>query len=488
MERHSGVLLHISSLPSDYGIGTFGDEARRFVRFLNKAGQTYWQILPLGHTGFGDSPYSSFSTFAGNPYFIDLDYLRKDGLLKKSDYAGLNWKSKATCVNYGQLYKLRYPILRKAVSNFVDNNEYKKFCRDNKWLDDYAMFMAIKDKFNGCDWLNWPKQYRLRDAETLKKFKKTNKQDIRFWKVIQYIFFKQWYELKKYANDRGIRIYGDCPIYVALDSSDVWSNREIFKLDKNGRPKEVAGVPPDDFTGLGQLWGNPLYNWNYLKKTNYDWWVKRVKHLLTMYDAMRIDHFIGIESYYAIKYGATNGRNGRHYKGPGINLINALKQNCKGEIIAEDLGVNVTDKVRKLLKDAGYPGMRILRYGFGWDMNNEHLTHNHIENCVVYLTSHDSETCMQWYKEASKKEIKFAKDYCHIKKDEFNWGMIKEVERSIAYLVIIPAQDLLGLGKKARMNLPSTVGNNWSWRINKNDLNNDIARKLYEISKENKRI
>jgi len=488
-KRASGILLPISSLPNKRGIGTFGDEAYQFVDFLKKSGQSYWQILPLGHTSFGDSPYQSFSSFAGNPYFIDLDYLVKDGLIVSSDIDGIDWMCDDDSINYGVLYQKRYSILKIAANNFKDDISLNRFCLENDWVNDYALFMTIKGLYNDSCWLSWPKEYRLKDSDSLNKIKDDYSFDIKFWKIIQYLFFKQWFALKEYANNNGIEIIGDCPFYVALDSCDVWSKRENFKLKGNGIPREVAGVPPDFFSSTGQLWGNPLYDWHFMKKNGYSWWLNRISFQLKIYDVLRLDHFIGFSSYYAIKYGSTDAINGKRYKGPGYSLIKLINQKLSfSRLIAEDLGV-VSNDVRKLLKKAKYPGMKVLRFAFDNGYENDHLLHNHNENTVAYLTSHDSETCMQWLDEANDFEIDFIKKYCNISNlDDFNWQMINHLQSSNAFLVIIQAQDLLGLGKDARMNLPGVSGINWKWRLKNDQLNDSIAYRLYNLTIENKRI
>ncbi|MDO5440903.1 MAG: 4-alpha-glucanotransferase [Erysipelotrichaceae bacterium] len=490
MKRSSGVLLHISSLPSDYGIGTLGKEAYNFVDTLKKAGQSYWQILPIGPTSFGDSPYTSFSAFAGNPYFIDFDLLAKDKLLKKKEYQSIKWFKKEDEVDYGTLYEKRFDVLRIAVNNFVDNKEYIKFVRENDWLNDYALFMSIKNFFNGCDWLNWPDEYRLAKENTIKKFKRKNKSEIRFWTVIQYFFYKQFKNLKAYANNAGIKIFGDCPIYVAMDSCDVWSNPDLFKINKNKIPTEVAAVPPDYFSNEGQLWGNPIYDWKKHKKDNYSWWINRLNNLSKFYDAIRIDHFIGLDTYYSVDYGSINAVNGNHHKGPGMDFINAINQNVKNvEIIAENLGA-LTKSMRRLLDSSGYPGMRVFRFGFNGERDNEHLPHTYHKNTVAYITSHDTETCMGWINNSDFIERNYINDYFRISDyNEFNWIAIERLEKCRANLCIVQAQDLLGIGEKGRMNAPATLGGrNWKWRLTKKELNTKIIRKLKKLTEEGKRV
>lgn len=490
MKRSSGILLPVSSLPSDYGIGTFGKEAYRFVDYLKKAGQSYWQILPIGPTSYGDSPYSSFSTYAGNPYFIDFDLLRNDKLLKKKEYASIKWNTNDEFVDYGLLYENRNKVLKIASTRFVENNEYRRFIRNNKWVDNYALFMSIKNNFGDEEWLKWPDVYRLKDEKTIKSFIKSNKEDIRHYKVIQYFFFKQYKTLKKYANNKGIKILGDCPIYVAMDSCDTWSNPELFMMDKNKYPTEVAAVPPDYFCESGQLWGNPIYNWKFHAKSNYSWWINRLKYLSSLYDAIRIDHFIGFDSYYSVKYGGLNAINGLVHKGPGKKIIDCINNNIKKTtIIAEDLGA-LTNSMRKLLEYSGYPGMKVMRFGFSENENNEHLPHMYKKNLVAYITSHDTETCMGWINNTSYYERNFINKYFKISDyNDFNWKAIETLSRSRANLCIIQAQDILGIADKGRMNEPSSLGgNNWRWRLLKGQLSIKTANRLIKITKNNDRV
>lgn len=490
MKKKSGVLLHISSLPSDYGIGTFGYEARKFIDFLKKSGQSYWQILPLGPTSFGDSPYSSFSAFAGNPYFIDFDLLKDDGLLFKDEYCRTKWDFKNNRVNYSNLYKKRINILKLAFSRFKYSKDYYTFLNNNNnWIYDYSLFMALKYEFGGKDWLSWPNEYRLKDKKSINNYKRSNYRKIQFWHFVQYEFFKQWNDLKKYANKNGIKIFGDCPIYVSLDSADVWANKSLFQLKTNGYPKYVAGVAPDYFSRDGQLWGNPLYDWDVMKKHKYKWWIDRLKHYETIYDVVRIDHFIGFESYYAIKANSKNAKNGKTIKGPGYDLIKMINSRIKKlKIVAEDLGI-VTDDVRLLLKKSKYPGMRVMRFGYNGDTENDNLVKNFPFNSVGYLTSHDTDTCKEWISSCSKKEKDIiAKSTKGFNVNNCNWSLIAELQSSKSYLTIIQAQDILGLGKGNRMNKPGTNKNNWQWRLTKCSFNSRISNKLYEITKKNGRI
>ncbi len=487
--RKNGVLLPISSLPSNYGIGTLGQAAYNFVDFLKKGKQAYWQILPVGPTSYGDSPYQSYSTFAGNPYFIDLDLLAKDGLLDPADFANEVWYSSPEYVDYGLQYNKRFPVLRKAAENFLKNPEegYAKFLEENAdWLPDYALYMALKDANGGRPWLEWDESIKKYDAKKADELREEYKEDVAFYEVLQYLFFKQFKALKEYANKQGVKIIGDVPIYVAMDSADAWSNPEIFALDKDGRPEFVGGCPPDGFSADGQLWGNPLYNWKTLKERDYDWWVKRVDALTQMYDVLRIDHFRGFDSYYAIPFGDTNAKNGTWQEGPGMDLFHTIT-NALGErdIIAEDLGF-LTPSVRKLLKDSGYPGMKVLEFAFDSRdaANNDYLPFNYPKNSVAYIGTHDNDTIMGWLNTAPREDAEMAVDFINCKDlKDFNWDMIRTLMASPADTTVIQAQDLLGLGTESRINEPSTVGKNWQWRLKDGEqLNDELAEKLAHLT------
>lgn len=476
--------MHLSSLPSPYGIGTMGKEARKFVDFLQASGQSCWQLLPVCPTSYGDSPYQSYSTFAGNPYFIDLDYLEEMGLLEKSDYEAIDWESAPDQVNYGVLYQKRYPVLRKAAERFLQNpsEDFEGFCSENAaWLSDFALFMALKDVHGGAQWSEWKAPLRNRDAEALKAAESEQKDNVLFWKVLQYLFFKQWAELKAYANERGISIIGDLPIYVSLDSVDAWAHPELFQLDENKVPKEVAGCPPDGFSADGQLWGNPLYDWGYMEADHFTWWIHRIEYLCKVYDTLRIDHFRAFDSYYAIPYGETTARNGRWKQGPGMKLFDEVERAIgRQPIIAEDLGY-LTDSVRKLLKDSGFPGMKVLEFAFDSrdSSGNEYLPHNYIPNCVAYAGTHDNDTILGWFADADPEDTAYCKEYLDISDgDELNWSMMSSLWRSVAELTIVQAQDLLGLGSEARMNAPSTVGSNWCWRAVSGVFTDELAEKM----------
>ena len=493
MKRSSGILMHISSLPGKYGIGTLGKEAFEFIDFLNEAGQTYWQVLPLGHTSYGDSPYQCFSAFAGNPYFIDFDNLREEGFLKIEDYENIDFGEDRVKINYSKLFKNKMKILKKAYENSkeINKKEIEIFREKNKfWIEDYAFFMALKEKFSLVSWQNWDEKIRLRDSKTLYEYKEILNEEINYWIFLQYNFFKQWNKLKNYANKLGIKIIGDIPIYVAEDSVDVWSNPKIFLLDNNKRPIKVSGCPPDAFSKTGQLWGNPIYNWAYLEKTDYYWWVERVRQSLSIYDVLRIDHFRGFESYWEIPYGDKTAINGKWVKGPGIKLFNAIKEKL-GEvnIIAEDLGY-LTKEVIDFRNKTGFPGMKVLQFAFDSQGDSYYLPHNYINNSIAYTGTHDNDTVRGWFEVTGNKEdIKYAINYLRLTEEEgYNWGMIRGAWSSVSNISIALMQDFLNLGNEARMNFPSKSEENWMWRAKKEDLTNELAKKIYEITKIYRRL
>ena len=480
--RASGILMHISSLPGSTGIGTLGKEAFKFVDFLKESGQTYWQVLPLCPTSYGDSPYQSFSTFAGNPYFIDFDLLCNDGLLKKSDYEKISWGSDSEKIDFPIIYKNRFKVLEKAYKKFdLLNPAFIEFCDENKyWLDDFALYMALKNSFNGKSWNEWPTKLKTREKSALKAKMVELNSEIDFQKFIQYLFFKQWSNLKKYANENGISIIGDVPIYVAGDSADVWANPKQFLLDNDCNPIDVAGCPPDAFSDEGQLWGNPLYDWEYMKKDNYSWWKQRIKHQYSLCDVIRIDHFRGFESYYCIPADSETAKIGEWRKGPGIEFFREIENDLgKMNIIAEDLGY-LTPAVKRMLKQSKYPGMKVLQFAFDTDEENDYLLHNFTKNSVAYVGTHDNDTIMGYMtKTAPRKTRKRAKEYLRLtRKEGYNWGMMKAVWSSNSDTVIVTMQDLLGLGNEARMNYPSTVNNNWQWRANNDYLSDELAEKI----------
>lgn len=486
--------MHLSSLPTPYGIGTMGQSARDFVDFLKKAGQKYWQILPVCPTSFGDSPYQSFSTFAGNPYFIDLDDLRAEGLLELSEYFDIDWESEPGAVNFGALYEKRYPILKLAFKRFLDkkSDEFEKFCEEQSWwLNDYAVFMTIKDANNGISWLEWDEGVKSRNPLALQTVESQYRDEINFWKVSQYFFFKQWKALRDYANDNGVSIIGDLPIYVALDSADVWSHPELFQLDENLQPTGVAGCPPDGFSATGQLWGNPLFRWDVMKENNYEWWVRRIGYACQIYNVLRLDHFRGFESYFSIPYGAKDAKNGHWEKGPGVELFKVMEEKIgKQEIIAEDLGF-LTEPVKEMLAESGFPGMKVFELGFDSrdESSIEYLPHNYTRNCVAYVGTHDNDTVQGWFTSAAPEDVAYAQEYLGIEDlSEGHWDMMKALWATVADTAIVQAQDLFGLGSEYRMNTPSTLGTNWLWRALPGSFNDELAEKLRKYMKMYQRI
>lgn len=487
--RKSGILMHISSLPSDYGIGTMGKEAYKFVDFLEKSKQSYWQILPLCPTSYGDSPYQSFSTHAGNPYFIDLDLLCKDGLLQKNEYSKIKWDVNSSYINYEIMYKKRFSVLKKAFERFKiqPDNEFNAFLENNEnWISNYALFMTIKNANDGKSWLEWDENLRRRDPHALWVFKSEHEDEVVFWEFLQYEFFKQWKDLKKYANDKGIDIIGDIPIYVALDSADVWVYPDLFELDEDLIPTLVAGCPPDAFSPTGQLWGNPIYKWSRHRDMEYNWWIDRIQASMELYDVVRIDHFRGFESYYTIKYGDKTAENGKWQQGPGIEFFNYIKHKLgKLPIIAEDLGF-LTDSVREMLKQSGFPGMKVMEFAFDPREESDYLPYNYDHNCVVYAGTHDNDTIIGWMKELDNKSLEFCEKFIGADskdKKEFLDAFIRTVMNSVADTAIIQIQDYLGLGSEARMNIPSTLGDNWKWRVQKDKLTDTLALKIAEITR-----
>ena len=474
MRRESGILLSVASLPSRYGIGCFSKEAYEFVDQLKAAGQSYWQILPLGPTSYGDSPYQSFSTFAGNPYYISLEDLIDEGLLTREECEAADLGDDAGLVDYEKLYENRFPLLRKAYerSGAGNDREFLRFKAENAWwLDDYALYMAVKARFDQAAWTQWAKDIRLRWQNALDYYRRELYFDIEFHQYLQYLFMSQWNRLKAYANSRGIRIVGDIPIYVALDSADAWANPELFQLDENNAPQAVAGCPPDGFSATGQLWGNPLYRWDYHRQTGYGWWIKRLSYCYRLYDVVRIDHFRGFDQYFSIPAGAENAVGGHWEQGPGIELFRRVKEALGDkEIIAEDLGY-VTDSVRRLVAETGYPGMKVLEFAFDSRDSgcaSDYLPHNYPENCVAYTGTHDNETIAGWFESIKPEEQKLARDYLcdhYTPVEELHLPFISLVMRSQARMCIIPLQDYLGLGNDCRINTPSTVGENWRWRL-----------------------
>ena len=486
MARSAGILLSITSLPSPYGIGTIGKEAREFADFLKKSGQRIWQILPVGPTSYGDSPYQSFSTYAGNPYLIDLDTLVEEGLVKKAQIEALDWGSNADEVDYEKIYNSRFKILRIAFENYKkgDMRAFRNFVRNNsKWLKNYALYMAVKSSFNMVSWTEWPEDIKMREDTAVRRYERKLRNDINFWKFVQFKFYEQWESFRAYVNGLGIKIMGDMPIYVAMDSADTWANPELFQLYDDGDPIAVAGCPPDYFSKTGQLWGNPLYDWDYLWETDYEWWFERIKAASKLYDITRIDHFRAFASYYSIPYPAENAINGKWIEGPRIEFFRMMEEECgKFEIVAEDLGT-LTPDVTELMEQTGYPGMKVLEFAFDSGEENDYLPHNYTNNCVVYTGTHDNDTVMGWLETADPKDVAYARSYCKMAPDEpFNWGLIRTAYESKADMAIVPMQDILGLGKEARMNTPSTLGGNWTWRVNPAALTDELANKLKTMS------
>ena len=492
MKRASGVLLAISSLPSKYGIGCFSKSAYDFVDWLSETGQSYWQILPMGPTGFGDSPYQSFSTFAGNPYFISLEELIGEGVLSEEECNQADFGADATRVDYEKLYRSRYELLHRAYerSEIHNNFEYCQFVESNRWwLADYALFMAAKNRYGGISWLQWPVEIRFRKPSVMEVHCQELQEDMKFQYYMQYLFHKQWKHLKEYANNKGIKIIGDIPIYVAMDSADTWAHPELFQLREDNAPLAVAGCPPDGFSPTGQLWGNPLYRWDYHKSTGYHWWISRLAYCFELYDVIRIDHFRGFDEYYAIPYGEETAINGHWEKGPGMDLFEKVEQALgHREVIAEDLGY-VTDSVRQLVAESGFPGMKVLEFAFDardTGSASDYLPHNYIENCVVYTGTHDNETITGWFQNIRPEERQMARDYLcdHItSEDELYKAFISLVMRSKADLCIIPLQDYMGLGNESRMNHPSTVGSNWQWRVSEAQFTEELKREVQQVTR-----
>ena len=484
--RKSGILLHIASLPNKYGIGTMGREAYKFVDWLRSAGQSLWQILPLSQTSFGDSPYQSFSIYAGNPYFISLETLEEEGLLKHKEYADINWCKDPRYIDYATMYENFYKVMRLAFGRFSkDSNgnvseEYKAFVAENPWLENYTLFMALKDAHNGVCWLEWEEPLRRREPAALAAARQQYADDVAFWQAVQFMFYSQWQALKHYANRQKIRIIGDLPIYVALDSVDVWSCPQEFQLDENLLPTEVAGCPPDGFSATGQLWGNPLFDWDSMAKTGYAWWVRRIKHMCSIYDVVRIDHFRGFAGYYAIPYGEATAQNGRWREGPGYALFAAIKKKLGSpRIIAEDLGF-LTEDVTALLKQCGYPGMKLLEFAFDSRDGGDYRPHSYPKNCIAYVGTHDNEPVNGWMETAAPEDVARAVRYLNLtKKEGYHWGMMRGIWSSAADLAVVQAQDLLGLGHESRMNTPSTLGGNWCWRAEPGVFNTRLAKKLH---------
>lgn len=487
--RRNGMLLPIASLPSPYGIGGFSKEAYEFIDLLEETGQKLWQILPLGPTSYGDSPYQSFSTFAGNPYFIDLDTLAEKGWLTKEACEASDYGDNESYIDYGRIYHSRFVLLKQAFlnSDILSDEKFTEFCKANQhWLPDYALYMALKNQNDGKSWIEWEEEICLRKPEAVEYYKKELEEECNFYEFLQYEFHEQWTKVKEYAHEKGIQIVGDVPIYVAFDSADTWANPELFQLDEKNLPLGVAGCPPDAFSATGQLWGNPLYNWAYHKKTGYDWWLKRIAYCFDLYDIVRIDHFRGFDEYYSIPYGDETAVNGHWEKGPGMDLFNTVKEKLgELDIIAEDLGF-LTESVFQLLKDSGYPGMKVLQFAFDPSEDSDYLTYKYQRNCVVYTGTHDNDTTAGWFEKLSDGDKEVALRYMnsfYTPKEEQHWDLIALAMRRTADTCIIPVQDFLGLGSEARINMPSTLGDNWKWRMTKGAFSEELKEKIRRMTK-----
>ena len=487
MNRAAGILMPVSSLPGKYGIGSFSKEAYHFVDWLKDAGQTYWQILPIHPTSYGDSPYQSFSTFAGNPYFIDLEALIGEGVLTREECDSMDFGDYEDDIDYQQLYENRYILLTMAYerSNISENPDYQRFLSENSWwLSDYALFMALKNFFGGQCWYEWPQDIRLRYGYALDYYRRELYFEIEFQMYLQFKFFQQYWKLKNYANERSIRIIGDIPIYVAMDSADTWAHPELFQLDENNIPTAVAGCPPDGFSATGQLWGNPLYRWDYHKQTGFAWWLSRLSYVFRLYDVTRIDHFRGFDEYYSIPYGEQTAQNGHWERGPDMDLFRCARENLGWhDVIAEDLGY-VTDTVRQLVKDSGFPGMKVLEFAFDSRDSgsaNDYMPHNYTDNSVVYTGTHDNETVTGWFDTICIEDRALARNYLcdyYTPDEEIHKPFIALALRSVSKWCIVPIQDYLGLDNSCRMNIPSTIGRNWRWRILKDQLSDSLQREI----------
>ena len=495
--RAGGILLHPTSLPGRYGIGDLGPQAYRFLEWLASTGCKLWQILPLGPTGYGDSPYQCFSAFAGNPYLISFDALIDDGLLTQADFTdlpefGAPRKGTMSRVDFGALIPWKLGLLQKAFSRYPSapeslRKEFKRFTKDNaSWLDDYALFMSLKEANGGGAWSDWDESIRKRKPSAMEKARIEQAENILRHSFYQFLFFRQWEKLRAYAHELGITIIGDIPIFIAYDSADAWANPKLFFLDEAGLPTVVAGVPPDYFSATGQLWGNPLYKWSAHKRTSYAWWLERFRSVLELVDIIRLDHFRGFAGYYEIPFGSLTAEHGQWVTGPGKDFFETLYPKLSGKkgetlpIIAEDLGVITPDVVE--LRDAFHlPGMKILQFGFT-NPKDPFLPHNYPSNCVAYTGTHDNDTVRGWYATAPESERDFARRYLNANGSDIAWDMIRAVWSSVAVYAVAPMQDLLDLGGEARMNFPSRLGGNWEWRMSEGDLSESLANRLREIN------
>jgi len=484
--RRCGVLMPVSSLPSRFGIGGFSKEAYDFVDFLAASGQSLWQILPLGPTGYGDSPYQSFSTFAGSPYYNSLDALIEEGLLTEEECSSVDCGNDTGKVDYEKIYHTRFQLLRRAFERAEPEKdpEYRTFVSENEqWLKDYALYMAVKDSLGGVSWIGWDEDIRLRKPEAMARYERELADDIMFYSYQQYLFSKQWTALKRYANDRGICIVGDIPIYVAFDSADTWADPELFQLDRENVPTAVAGCPPDAFSATGQLWGNPLYRLEYHEETQFAWWMSRLAHCFDIYDIVRIDHFRGFDEYWAVPYGDETAENGEWKKGPGYRLFEVMKRTLGNRpVIAEDLGF-LTPGVLKLVKRTGYPGMKVLQFAFDAGGESDYLPHNYNNNCVVYTGTHDNDTVNGWIASMGRKDLAFARKYLNVRRNaDIRESLIRTALASVEDTAVIHMQDYLGLGGEARINLPSTLGGNWEWRMERGACSEALSSHMLELA------
>ena len=478
--------MHITSLPGPYGVGTMGRHAFGFVDFLKKSGQSYWQILPLNPTGYGDSPYQSCSTFAGNHYLIDLDLLVEEGLLKKKELEHITWNLSETKVSFGLLYENRLKVLRLAYDRFQDRKALDAFCKENSaWLPDFAIFMAIKTKMGGKPWYEWEDGLKFRKPAAMEKAAGELAEEVRFYCFIQYLFFRQWKALRTYAHSQGVRIIGDVPIYVPYDSVDVWTNPGQFRLDESLNPVAVAGCPPDGFTEDGQLWGNPLYRWDVMEADGFAWWIQRLAAAGELYDVVRLDHFRGLESYWSVPYGDKTARNGKWVKGPDLAFVKAIHKGLpKLEMIAEDLGY-MTQEVMDLRDASGYPGMKVLQFAFDPKEPSDYLPHTYTRNTVCYTGTHDNMTMRQWFDTATEDEVQFATEYMNLSAAEGPvWGSIRTAMASVSDICIIQMQDFVEFGGEARMNFPGTLSDsNWTWRAKCDIMNPTLSERIYKMTK-----
>ena len=484
--RSSGILMHITSLPSPYGVGTLGQAAYDFVDFLEKSRQSYWQILPVGPTGYGDSPYQTFSTFAGSPYLVDLDLLADQGLLEREAPGRVTWSEEPGRVDYGRLYQYRMGLLRQASARFDRSNpDYLAFLEAEKgWLENYALYMALKDHFGGQSWQTWPEEIRRRQPEAMERYRALLRQELEVQRFVQYEFFRQWRLLRDYAKAHGVGIIGDVPIYVPLDSADVWAEPEYFQLDQDLHPTAVAGVPPDYFSADGQLWGNPLYRWDRMEADGFQWWIRRMRAAARLFDVVRIDHFRGLESYWSVPPRETTARNGCWVKGPGMALIRQVRQALPDlRFIAEDLGF-LTPEVVELVRESGFPGMKVLEFAFDPREPSDYLPHNYDHNCVCYTGTHDNETLLQWAQALPQENFAYAVRYLGKGAEEsICHAVLRAGSASVAELFVAQLQDWLELGAEGRMNHPGvTDGNNWRWRALPGQITPELAAKIAEVT------